>query len=78
MFLNWLFGKTFLDAVSKTQLQDEYNKAIRECDIFVMLFFTKVRKYTEEEFQTAFGLFKATNKPLYILTSKMHKKVREA
>ena len=53
----------FLDAVSKTRLQDEYNKAIRECDVFVMLFFTKVGPYTEEEFATAFGQFKATNKP---------------
>ena len=53
----------FLDAVSQTRLQDEYNKAIRECDIFVMLFFTKVGQYTEEEFETAFGQFKATNKP---------------
>jgi hypothetical protein len=53
----------FLDAVSQTRLQDEYNKAVRECDLFVMLFFTKVGKYTEEEFATAFKQFKATNKP---------------
>ncbi len=39
------------------------NQEIRECDIFVMLFFTKVGKYTEEEFETAVGQFKATNKP---------------
>jgi formylglycine-generating enzyme required for sulfatase activity len=53
----------FLDAVSRTRLQDEYNEAIRECDLFVMLFFTKVGKYTEEEFETAFKQFKATDKP---------------
>ena len=53
----------FLDAVAKTRLQDEYNQAIRECDVFIMLFFTKVGKYTAEEFETAFGQFKATNKP---------------
>ncbi|MGH8578852.1 MAG: hypothetical protein ACREVK_01570 [Gammaproteobacteria bacterium] len=53
----------FLDAVAKTRLQDEYNKAIRECDIFVMLFCTKVGQYTEEEFETAFGQFEATSKP---------------
>ena len=53
----------FADAVSKTRLQDEYNKSIRECDIFVMLFCTEVGQYTEEEFKTAFGQFKATNKP---------------
>ncbi len=28
-----------------------------------MLFWTKVGKYTQEEFETAFGQFKATNKP---------------
>lgn len=53
----------FLDAVSQTRLQDEYNKAIAECDIFVMLFWTKVGKYTEEEFERAFKQFKSTNKP---------------
>lgn len=63
IFLDLILWEDFLDAVSQTRLQDEYNQAIRECDIFVMLFFTKVGKYTEEEFETAFGQFKATNKP---------------
>jgi hypothetical protein len=64
IFLELIIWEDFLDALSQTRLQDEYNKAIRECDIFVMLFATKVGKYTEEEFETAFGQFKATNKPL--------------
>ena len=63
IFLDLIICENFLDAVSQTRLQDEYNKAIRECDIFVMLFATKVGKYTEEEFGTAFGQFKTTNKP---------------
>ena len=49
--------------MSHTRLQDEYDKEIRNCDIFVMLFWTKVGQYTEEEFETAFGQFKVTNKP---------------
>ena len=49
--------------MSRTRLQDEYNKAIQECDIFVSLFFTKVGKYTKEEFETAFQHFQETNKP---------------
>ena len=61
--LELILWEDFLDAVSKTRLQEEYNKAIRKCDIFVMLFFTKVGRYTEEEFETAFGQFKATDKP---------------
>ncbi len=63
IFLELISWEDFLDAMSQERLQDEYNKAIRECDIFVMLFFTKVGKYTNEEFETAFGQFKKTNKP---------------
>lgn len=63
VFLDLIIWEDFLDAVSQTRLQDEYNREIRNCDIFVMLFVTKVGKYTEEEFETAFGQFKAVNKP---------------
>lgn len=63
IFLELILWEDFLDAVSQTRLQDEYNKAIQECDIFVMLFATKVGNYTEEEFETAFKQFKATTKP---------------
>ena len=63
VFLKLIVWEDFLDAVAKTRLQDEYNQAIRESDVFVMLFFTKVGKYTAEEFETAFGQFQATRKP---------------
>ena len=67
VFLEIVQWEEFLDAVSQTRLQDEYNKAIVTCDIFVLLFFTKVGKYTDEEFETAFNQFKQTGKP-YIYT----------
>ena len=63
VFLDLVIWDDILDAMSQTRLQDEYNKAIRECDLFVMLYWTKVGQYTEEEFETAFGQFKSTNKP---------------
>lgn len=63
VLLEVIVWEDFFDAVSQTRLQDEYNKAIRECDIFVMLFWTKVGPYTEEEFETAFEQFRATKKP---------------
>jgi hypothetical protein len=63
IFLELIAWEDFIDAMSQARLQDEYNQAIRKCDIFVMLFFTKVGKYTNEEFETAFGQFKKTNKP---------------
>jgi hypothetical protein len=64
VFLELVGWEDFLDALSKTRLQDEYNRAISDCDIFVMLFYTKVGKYTAEEFETAFGRFKVSNKPM--------------
>lgn len=63
VFIELIAWEDFLDAISRTRLQDEYNKAIRDCDLFVMLFWTKVGRYTEEEFETAFGQFKASGKP---------------
>lgn len=57
-----IMWEDFIEAMSKTRLQDEYNKAVKEADIFVMLFFTKVGKYTKEEFETAFGHFQETSK----------------
>jgi internalin A len=55
--------ENFLDAMSETSLQDEYNKKVRDCDIFVSLFFTKTGKFTEEEFDTAHRQFKETGSP---------------
>ena len=63
IFLQLILWEGFLDAMSRTRLQDEYNKAIQECDIFVILFSTKMGEYTEEEFETALRQFKATGKP---------------
>jgi hypothetical protein len=63
-FLHLVVWENFIDAMSKDGLQQEYNKAIQGCDIFVLLFFTKVGRYTAEEFATAFGAFQAGNKPL--------------
>jgi len=64
VFLELQLWENSIDAMSKTRLQDEYNSAVKHCDIFVSLFFTKVGMYTHEEFETAFGQFKKTGKPL--------------
>ena len=64
LFLELVLWEDFLDAMSQTRLQDEYNKAVADCDVFVSLFHTKVGKYTEEEFLKALDTFKANGKPL--------------
>src|SRR6187399_2708524 len=63
IYLELVQWEYFLDAISDTRLQDEYNNAISECDIVLCLFFTKVGKYTAEEFDTAYQVFKDKGKP---------------
>ena len=63
IFLKLIIWEDFLDSISQTSLQDEYNEAIRTCDIFVLLFFSKVGKFSQSEFESAFGQFKKTSKP---------------
>ncbi|HXU83935.1 MAG TPA: COR domain-containing protein, partial [Polyangia bacterium] len=55
--------ENFLDAMSATRLQDEYNKAAASCDVFVSLFHTKVGPFTEEEFDAAHRNFRTTGRP---------------
>lgn len=43
--------------------QTDYNEVIKECDILVLLAYTKVGIYTAEEFEVAHGQFKKTQKP---------------
>jgi hypothetical protein len=64
VFLELNMWEDFIDAMSETNLQDEYNKEVQESDIFISLFHTKVGKYTEQEFQKAFQTFKTNSKPL--------------
>jgi hypothetical protein len=74
--------ENFLDAMSETRLQDDYNKAVRSCDIFVSLFKTKAGKFTEEEFDVAHQAFMASGRPLiyaYFMQTEVpnHKSMRE-
>jgi hypothetical protein len=64
VFFELVQWEDFLDAMSATRLQDEYNRALQGCDLFVLLFRTKVGRYTAEEFAEAFGQFKDTGRPL--------------
>jgi hypothetical protein len=63
IFLHLDVWEDFLDAMAPGGLQSEYNQAIKDCDIFVLLAFNKVGKYTAEEFGEAFGQFAEAQKP---------------
>lgn len=43
--------------------QSNYNQYVKAADLVVVLAHTKVGKYTEEEFETAFGKFNEVRKP---------------
>ena len=64
IFINLTIWEDFFDAVSKTRSQDEYNKSVISSDIVVCLFFTKVGKYSAEEFEVAYNNFKIHGKPI--------------
>jgi internalin A len=66
-YLEIVRWENFFNAMSKTRKQDDYNRALEECDIFVSLFATKAGEFTEEEFDAAFAHFKATGLP-YVYT----------
>jgi internalin A len=63
IYLKIVRWETFLDAMSGTRLQDEYNARVRACDIFVSLFRTKAGQFSGEEFDVAFDQFRKTGKP---------------
>jgi internalin A len=63
IYLQIVQWEYFLDEISNSRLQDEYNNELKKCDIALCLFFTKVGKFTEEEFDTAYETFKSNGIP---------------
>jgi len=63
IYLEIIRWENFLNSMSLTRLQDEYNEKVRSCDIFVSIFSTKAGSFTEEEFDVAYDEFKKTGKP---------------
>ncbi len=51
------------DAFNTTCKQEDYNEYLRKCQLCVVLFWTKVGKYTNQEFDLAYQLFKDTAWP---------------
>ncbi len=66
-FVTW---EDYLDTASQTRIQEEFSKVIVQADIFVMLLFTKVGRYSAEEFENAFKINKDRGKPLIYIYFK--------
>jgi hypothetical protein len=67
-YLQIVRWENFLDAMSDTGLQSEYNKKVETCDVFVSLFFTKTGSFTKQEFDIAYRTFESTKKRPRIYT----------
>ncbi|MDP8033789.1 DUF1704 domain-containing protein [Pasteurella atlantica] len=63
IFLELRIWEDFNDSISSTRKQNDYNEAIKDSDILLCLFHTKVGRFTEEEFDEAFSEFKRKGKP---------------
>ena len=63
IFLHLEIWEDLTTKMSPTRSQGEYNKKIKECDLFVLLAHTRVGCFTAEEFEIAVGKFQATQKP---------------
>lgn len=63
LFLHLEIWEDLSKKLSLTRSQDEYNKKIQECDLFILLAYTKVGEFSAEEFETAFGNFHSERKP---------------
>lgn len=70
LFLNLDVWEDMSAKMSPTRSQDEYNKVIKNGDLFVLLAYNKVGMYTAEEFETAYGAFSVSEKPLFLPISK--------
>lgn len=69
---SWLEKEIFLDLqiwenmsahMAAGGSQSEYNNVVKDSDLFVLLAYTKVGVFTEEEFTNAFDTYKAEKKP---------------
>ncbi|MDB4921643.1 MAG: Tetratricopeptide 2 repeat protein [Mucilaginibacter sp.] len=62
IFLDLVIREESGDTVSLTQKQDDYNKELKTCDIFVVMYWTKVGTCTNIGFDMAWAQFRYTGK----------------
>ncbi|RQO57176.1 hypothetical protein DBR47_15150 [Paucibacter sp. KBW04] len=61
--LELVICEDFDASLSPTRKQDEYNQAICDCDLLILLAAGKVGRYTEEEFDVAYRQFLQCGRP---------------
>lgn len=71
IFLHLDIWEDMTARMSATGSQSEYDKFVKDADLFVFLAYTKVGMYTSEEFENAIGQFNSTKKPFIYTYFKM-------
>jgi hypothetical protein len=63
LFLDLQHWEDFDDTVSTQGKQQDYNQALQGCELFVLLYWTQVGRYSAQEFEAALQQFQASGKP---------------
>ena len=71
VFFKFIICENMDDAIAINNKQEEYNEAIKSCDLCIFLFFTKIGVYTRKEFDIALNSYRNTNKPRIITYFKI-------
>ncbi len=66
LFFEVVRWEQLIQYFGKTRAQDHYSEEISKCDIVIVLFYKRVGKYTKEEFDKAYDLFKSGKNPRYL------------
>ncbi len=67
IFLELVIWEDLSESMQLTRSQDAYNQEISKCDIFVLIVSNFIGKYSREEFEVAYNLFKNNKKPKRVL-----------
>jgi hypothetical protein len=65
-FLDLVMWEDQIQSFDQQRIQDVFNEQLEECDIVLCLFFTKVGKFTKEEFDLAYARLKQGQNPHYL------------
>ena len=70
IFLDLLIWEDGQYISTSLRSQDDYNREVRECDIFTMMFHSKVGMYTHEEFGIAKARFEKSERLRILIFQK--------
>jgi hypothetical protein len=71
VFLDLEIWEDMDGSLNNGRKQDDYNQRLAKCDVCVVLFWTKVGKFTLDEFELAYQLYRDTERPKVFVYQKI-------